>query len=178
MALKSTIFKAALSITDMDRQYYETHNLVVARHPSETDERMMVRLLAFALHAQDRLEFTKGLCADEEPEVWQKSFSDEIELWIDLGLPSEKRIRQACAKADRVVIYAYGGRTVPPWWEKIKGGLGRFSNLEIFEVSPDNTKTMEQFVQRNMDLQITIQDGEVMIATEDKAETIVPIRLV
>ena len=105
MAQKSTIYKAELSISDMDRHYYETHKLTVAKHPSETDERLMVRLLAFALSAREQLEFSKGLSSDDEPDVWEKSLSGEIELWITLGLPSEKIVRQSCGKAREVVVY-------------------------------------------------------------------------
>ena len=96
MAIKSTIFKAELQISDMDRHYYQTHVLTIARHPSETDERMMVRILAFALNADEALEFTKGISTQDEPDIWRKSLSGEIECWIDLGQPDEKRIRKAC----------------------------------------------------------------------------------
>lgn len=177
MALKATIFKATVSITDMDRDYYETHNLTIARHPSETDERMMTRLLAFCLHASNRLEFTKGLCVDDEPEVWEKSLSDEIELWIDVGLPAEKRLRQACHKSRQVAVYAYGGRTVQPWWEKVKGSLTKFSNLNVFELTQEQTKALENLAERTMDFQVIIQDGEVMVSTLQGSETIVPVRL-
>lgn len=105
MALKATIFKAEISISDMDRHYYQEHPLTIAQHPSETNERMMVRLLAFALNADERLEFTKGLSADDEPELWNKNYSDEIELWIELGQPDEKRIRKACGRSRQVIIY-------------------------------------------------------------------------
>src|SRR5690242_18259904 len=105
MALKATIFKADLNIADMDRDYYGDHALTIARHPSETDERMMVRVFAFARHAHERLQFTKGLSADDEPDLWQKSLSDEIELWIDVGQPDEKRVRKACNRSQRVALY-------------------------------------------------------------------------
>ncbi|MDC1438529.1 YaeQ family protein, partial [Planktomarina temperata] len=99
MAQKSTIYKAELSVSDMDRHYYETHKLTVAKHPSETYERMMLRLLAFALHASERLEFSKGISTDDEPDLWEKSLNGETDLWIALGLPSEKLLRQSCGKA-------------------------------------------------------------------------------
>ena len=109
MALKSTIIKAQLSLSDMDRHLYQDFNLTLAQHPSENDQRLMVRLLAYALNACDGLEFTKGLSADDEPEVWHKNYSEEIELWIELGLPDEKLIRKACGRAKRVIVYCYGG---------------------------------------------------------------------
>jgi len=102
MALNATIFKAVLQIADMDRNYYRDHALTIARHPSETDERMMVRLLAFVLHAHEALSFGKGLSADGEPDLWQKDLTGAIELWIDVGQPDEKSIRKACGRAKQV----------------------------------------------------------------------------
>jgi uncharacterized protein YaeQ len=104
MALKATIYKADLQIADMDRHYYADHALTIARHPSETDERMMARVLAYALYAQDGIAFTKGLFDVDEPEVWVKNLVDEILLWIDLGQPDEARIRRACSRAEQVVV--------------------------------------------------------------------------
>src|SRR5690242_13559913 len=112
MALKSTIFKATLAVADLDRGYYAEHALTVARHPSETDERMMVRLLAFALHADERLEFGRGISSDDEPALWLKEYSGEIRLWIEVGLPDERLLRRAAGRADQVVVLAYGGRAV------------------------------------------------------------------
>ncbi|WP_230369927.1 YaeQ family protein [Paludibacterium denitrificans] len=116
MALSATIYKVNLTLSDMDRSYYASHNLTLAQHPSETIERLMLRLTAFALHASDTLSFTRGLCADDEPELWQKNYSDEIELWIDLGEPDEKRLKKACSRAEQVVLYSYGGRASEVWW--------------------------------------------------------------
>ena len=111
MAQNATIYKVEVSVSDMDRHYYETHKLTVAKHPSETDERLMVRLLAFALNAHEHLEMTKGLSTDDEPDIWQKSLSGELDVWVALGLPSEKVMRQSCSKAGKVIVYPYGGRT-------------------------------------------------------------------
>src|SRR6266542_2837271 len=110
MATNATIFKATLHIADMDRQYYEDHSLTLARHPSETDERMMVRLLAFAMHAHEALSFGRGLSTEDEPDLWQKDLTGLIERWIEVGQREEKNIRQACGRAKQVVIYTYGGR--------------------------------------------------------------------
>jgi uncharacterized protein YaeQ len=131
MALKATIFKAELNIANMDRHYYQTHALTIARHPSETDERMMVRLLAFALHAGDALQFSKGLSDDDEPDLWQKDLIGGIELWIDLGQPDEKRIRKACGRARQVVIYSYSGSSADIWWRQTGEQLQRFANLTV-----------------------------------------------
>jgi uncharacterized protein YaeQ len=166
MALKSTILKATLTIADMDRHYYADHQLTIAQHPSETEERMMIRLLAFALNASDRLEFTKGLSTDDEPELWEKSLNGEIELWIELGLPEESRLRKACNRAKQVILYTYGARAVPLWWEKHKNKLSRFDNLTIMNLPSDATSALAALAQRAMSLQITIQDGEIGIGDD------------
>lgn len=167
MAQKSTIYKVELSVSDMDRHYYETHKLTVAKHPSETDERLMVRLLAFALNAHEHLELTKGLSTDDEPDIWQKSLSGELELWVALGLPSDKVVRQSCGKANEVIIYCYGGRTAETWWDKIKNSTTRFDNLTVINLSEADTQGLEKLASRSMKLQVNIQDGEVMVSVDD-----------
>ena len=167
MALKATIYKAELSISDMDRHYYQAHNITIARHPSETDERMMVRLLAFALNADERLEFTKGLCADDEPELWKKSFSDEIELWIDFGQPDEKRIRKACGRAQLVTLYCYNHRSAEVWWQQNEHKLQRYKNLRIVKLGEGITEQLAPLAERTMQLQFSIQDGECWINSGD-----------
>ena len=112
MALKATIFKADLSIADMDRNYYADHALTLARHPSETDERMMVRLAAFALNAHERLAFGGGISTEDEPALWRRDLTGAIEQWIDVGLPEARDLRRACGRASEVIVYAYGGRAV------------------------------------------------------------------
>ena len=177
MAQKSTIYKVELSVSDMDRHYYETHKLTVAKHPSETDERMMVRLLAFALNAHEQLEMTRGLSTDDEPDVWQKSLSGELELWVALGLPSEKIVRQSCGKADAVIIYSYGGRTAEIWWEKIKNSTTRFDNLQVINFSEDDTSALAKLASRTMKLQVNIQDGDVMVSVDDNMTYVTPVKL-
>ena len=131
MALSSTINKISLNIADMDRHYYQSHDLTVAQHPSETDFRFMMRLVAFMVNASEPLSFTKGIDSDDEPDLWQKSLTDEIELWIDLGQPDEKRIRKACGRAKQVVIYTYHERKAKVWWQQQQQKCQRFSNLSI-----------------------------------------------
>ena len=177
MALKATVFKAILNIADMDRHYYADHHLTIARHPSENDERMMARLLAFALNASDSLEFTKGLSTDDEPDLWQKSLSAEIELWIELGLPDESRLRKASNRARKVLLYTYGGRGVPVWWEKNRGKLARFANMTIINLPQDEVEALAQLADRNMNLQINIQDGEVTVSSNDALVTLTPAPL-
>jgi uncharacterized protein YaeQ len=174
MALKATIFKATLNIADMDRHYYGDHQLTLARHPSETDERMMIRLLAFVQNAGEHLVFTKGISTDDEPDLWEKSLSDEIELWIELGLPDESRLRKACNRSKQVILYTYGGRAVPLWWEKIQGKVSRFNNLTIIDLPQPDTEDLANLADRNMSLQCTIQDGDISIGNEKDLVTIKP----
>ena len=174
MALKATIFKADLSVADMDRHHYQDYPLTLARHPSETDERMMLRVLAFALHADEALQFTKGLSTDDEPDLWRRSLSDEIELWIELGLPDESRLRKACNRARQVVLYAYGGRGVPIWWQKNRDKLARFDNLKVYSLPAEATQALAGLAQRSMTLQCTIQDGQASLGDERTLVTVEP----
>ena len=164
MAIKSTIFKAELQIADMDRNYYHDHALTIAQHPSETDERMMVRVLAFALHADEALSFGKGLSTDDEPDLWQKDLTGSIELWIDVGLPDEKLIRKACGRARQVVVYTYGGRGADIWWNQNGSKLERLNNLTVINLPETTSQALAKLVQRTMQLQCTIQDREIWIA--------------
>lgn len=161
MALSATIFKIQLNVADMDRNVFGDYNLTLARHPSETDERMMVRVLAFALHAHERLQFSKGLSADDEPDLSQKTLSDEIELWINVGLPDEKRIRKACGRAQQVFVYCYGGRTASGWWQQNAEKLQRLDNLHVVDLPKSATDALAAIAQRSMQLQCTIQDGQL-----------------
>nr|WP_309503929.1 YaeQ family protein [uncultured Roseovarius sp.] len=176
MAQKATIYKVELSVSDMDRHYYETHKLTVAKHPSETDERLMVRILAFALNAHEHLEMTKGLSTDDEPDIWQKSLSGEIDVWVALGLPSEKVIRQSCGKAGKVIIYPYGGRTAEMWWDKVKNSTTRFDNLHVTNFSEADTGALANLASRAMKLQVNIQDGDVMISVDDNVAYVTPVK--
>ena len=126
----------------MDRQYYETHRPTVARHPSETDERLMVRIVAFTLNAHEHLELGKRLSTDDKPDIWQTSLSGDIDVWVALGLPSEKVIRQSCNKAAKVVIYPYGGRTAELWWDKTKNSTNRFDNLQVVNLAEGDTAAL------------------------------------
>jgi uncharacterized protein YaeQ len=177
MAQKATIYKVELSVSDMDRNYYETRKLTVAKHPSETDERLMVRILAFALNAHEQLEMTKGISTDDEPDIWQKSLSSELELWVALGLPSEKFVRQSCGKANEVIIYSYGGRTADMWWEKIKNSTTRFDNLQVVNISEEDTSALGKLASRGMKLQINIQDSDVMVSVDGSIVYVTPIKL-
>jgi uncharacterized protein YaeQ len=163
MASNATIFKVTLQIADMDRHYYADHVLTIARHPSETDERMMVRLLAFAQHAHEALEFGRGLSAEEEPDVWRKDLTGTVEFWIEVGQPDEKRLRKACKRATRVWVYNYGGRGADLWWEQNRERLARFDNLTVVNLSYDASRALAALAQRTMQLQCTIQEGQLWL---------------
>lgn len=177
MALKSTIYKAALQVSDMDRHYYGQHALTIARHPSENDERMMVRLLAFACNASEALEFGRGLSTDDEPDLWEKDLTGAIQLWIDVGLPDEKLLRKACGRAQRVRLYAYGGRIVDIWHAENRDRLERLSNLEIFVIPADTSQALAKLAERNMDLQCTIQEGQIWFSAAEETLQIEPLIL-
>jgi uncharacterized protein YaeQ len=176
MAIKATIFKAQLNIADMDRHYYGDHTLTIARHPSENDERMMVRLLAFALNASESLAFTRGISSDDEPDLWQKNLNDEIELWIELGQPEEKRIRKACARATQVIIYTYQPRSAPIWWQQLADKLERFDNLSVYHLPEDSASQLAALAARSMQLQCTIQDGSAWFSSGEQSLSITPQR--
>lgn len=175
MALKSTVYKVELQIADMDRQYYQQHNLTLARHPSETDERLMVRLLAFILYASDALAFGQGLSNDEEPDLWQKDLTGAIELWIDVGLPDEREIRKACGRARQVAVLIYGGRSADLWWEQNRSKLERLRNLSIINVP--NTQALAELATRGMQLSCNVQDGQLWLSAETGSIELSPIEL-
>jgi uncharacterized protein YaeQ len=176
MAQKATIYKVELSISDMDRHYYETHKLTVAKHPSETDERLMIRIMAFALNAHEQLELTRGLSADDEPDIWIKSLSGELELWVSLGLPSEKVIRQSCGRSNEVIVYCYGGRMADIWWDKVKNKTTRFDNLQVINFSEENTVELGKQASRSMKMQVNIQDNDVMVSVNDSIVYLTPVK--
>jgi uncharacterized protein YaeQ len=167
MALKATIFKADLQIADMDRHYYHDHSLTIARHPSETDERMMVRLLAFIRHAEEALCFGKGLSDVEEPDLWQKDLTGAIDLWIEVGQPDDKRILKACGRAAHVFIYSYSSNG-SLWWNQISSRVERAKNLTVISLPPAISLALVKLAQRNMHLQCTIQDGQIWLTGNDE----------
>jgi uncharacterized protein YaeQ len=152
----------------MDRHYYATHALTLARHPSETDERMMLRLLAFALYADEALAFGKGVSSEDEPDLWRKAYTDEIELWIELGQPDEARIRRACGRAREVVVVSYGGRGADLWWQQNAEKLARFDNLTVLNLAKAETDALAALAERNMRLQCTIQDNQIWFSEGER----------
>ena len=174
MALKATICKAEIHVADMDRNYYQDHTLTLARHPSETEERMMVRLLAFALNADEAMVFGAGLSTDDEPDLWRKDLTGNILSWIDVGLPDEKRIRKACGRADKVIVYSYGGRAAQLWWQQNEDALKRLNKLTVVDLPQRDTHALAGLAGRNMDLQITVQDGHAWVSNNSDAVQIEP----
>jgi uncharacterized protein YaeQ len=177
MALKATIFKADLQIADMDRNYYADHSLTLARHPSETDERMMVRLLAFTLFAEEGLGFGKGLCVDDEPDLWRKDLTGAIDLWIDVGLPDEKWTRKACGRAERVAIVSYGPRSADVWWDQNQAKLARLENLAVYRLPFEATQALAAMAERTMRLQCTVQDGQTWVTNGHDTVHLEPVVL-
>ncbi len=171
MALKATIFKADISISDMDRNYYNDHNLTIARHPSENDSRMMLRLIAFIANAHEHLQFTKGLSDDDEPDLWQKNYSNETEVWIELGQPSEQRIKKGCNQSQQMLIYSYADNSFEVWWKKEGSKLQLRKNLSVFTLSEELATTLANSVQRAMQIQVTVQDGQMWLTIESAGIT-------
>ena len=174
MARKANIFKAELSLADIDRNVYETFSLTVAQHPSENDERMMVRLLAFLLFADERLEFGRGLSTDDEPDVWRKDLTGAIELWISVGQLDARWLRKAAGRARRVVVVSYGDRAVDVWWEQNRSVLSALKNLSVLRLSGADAAALASLATRSMSLQCTIQEGEVLIAHEAGSVRVTP----
>jgi len=167
MALKSTIFKADLSVSDMDRPYYGSHTLTIAKHPSENDARMMVRLLAFACEASDTLTFTRGLDEPDEPDLWEKTLTGDIAHWIELGQPDESRLKRAAARADRVTVFTYNGASAREWWKGMAGKAGKLRNVTIYNVPAEAVEALAALAQRAMRLSVTIQDSEIWVSDDD-----------
>jgi uncharacterized protein YaeQ len=178
LALKSTIFKAQLAVADIDHGYYADHALTLARHPSETDERMMIRLAALALNAHKlqtvcngdaTLGFGAGLSSPDEPDVIIRDYTGRARVWIEVGQPEDKPIAKACGQSDEVIVYAYSS-AADVWWRGIEGKLARLANLSVWRIPADASQALAQLAQRTMQLQATVQEGVLMIG--DGAKTV------
>ena len=181
MALKATIFKASLQIADMDRNVYVNHSVTIARHPSETDERMMVRLLALAMNLpadpdHGTLEFAKGLWDVDEPELWHKDLTGRIRHWIEVGQPDETRLMQASGRADRVTVLSYSPGA-PIWWDSVKTRITRARNIDVWQIDAAQSQSLASLAQRSMQLQISVQDGSVWVGDGQQSIEITPRRL-
>lgn len=169
MAIKATIFKCELVISDLGRNYYDTCNLTIARHPSETDERMMLRILMRAIHGHEQLEMTRGISTDDEPDLWQKSLSGEIEHWIELGQPDERRLRQASGRAHRVTLLTYGGNAPAVWWKQNQNKLSSIGNLSVWSISSEQSKSLAKIADRSMQIQVTLDADQIWLTAADEA---------
>ncbi len=179
MAIKATVYKANLQIADMDRSLYATHSLTLAREPSETDERLMVRLLAFGLHVptddhDGALAFARGLTENDEPALWQRSLAGEVRQWIEVGQPEDRKLVRACGRSDRVCLYAYG-HSAAVWWAGIQNRLTRLSNLEVWQLPAAQTQALAALASRSMQLQLTVQDGQIWVGNDSDSVEIVPL---
>lgn len=172
MAIKSTIFKLDLNIADNSRGYYEDHSLTLAKHPSETNQRMILRIAVFALNAHEHLQFTKGLSDADEPDMWQKDLTGEIKHWIELGQPHEKRIRQACGKSSSVSIYTYQRGAAQNWFEGMKDSLERFKHLRVIHLTGTDDSACERLVDRSMQLSCLIDDQQILLSSDKDSVTI------
>ena len=166
MAQKATIYKATIHLSDMDRNYYDTLQLTIAQHPSETDQRMMVRIIAFVLNAHENLQFGKGVSDEDEATIWQINYSEEIELWIELGQIDEKRIKKASNRAKQVKLYCYGS-SVETWWKQKGNKLQQFESLSVEQFSTDTTEALTALINRTMEFQCSIQDGQLWLTAGD-----------
>jgi uncharacterized protein YaeQ len=185
LALKSTIFKAQVAVADIDHGYYADHTLTLARHPSETDERMMVRLAALAFHAHElqtvcngdgTLAFGKGLSDPEEPDVWLRDFTGATRLWIEVGQPDESAITKASRKADQAAVYVFQ-HSAEIWWRGIENKLTRLQNLAVWRVPTEASQALAALAQRSMQLQATLQEGVLMLGDGARTVDIEPVRL-
>ena len=185
MALKSTVFKANLAVADIDRGYYADHALTIARNPSETDERMMVRLAAFALNAHSlqtvcngdgTLAFGAGLSTPEDPDVVLRDFTGRTRLWIEVGQPEDRPVAKACSQSDEVAVYAYSN-SAEIWWRGIEGKLSRPAHLSVWRIPAGQSQALEALAQRSMQLQATIQEGHLMLSDSKTTVDVEPQRL-
>jgi len=163
MALKATIFKLDLQVDNIDQHYYQPHQLTIARHPSENNERMVYRIIAFALNAHPALQLTKGISTVDEPDLWRHADSGEIEQWIELGHPDEKRLRKACGRAQQVLVYSYQQRSGEIWWQQLSARTKNSDNLTIANISVIDSNIIDKLVSRQMKLSCTIQDGTIWL---------------
>lgn len=163
MAIKPTIFKLQISLSDVNRNYYDALNLTVAQHPSETMERMMARVLAYCINAQEQLVFSRGISATEEPDIWAHTLDGNLALWIDVGEPAVERIKKASHIAKNVKVYSFNTKS-GVWWEQ---GHPRFAELSvaIFQFEWASIKALAALVQRTMDMSVTITGDSAYVAT-------------
>ncbi len=175
MALGATIYKIELHVADNDRHYYGSHSLTIARHPSETAERMMARLIAFSLHANEDLAFTKGLSETDEPDIWLKDLTGAVDLWIEVGQPTDTRILRACGRAEQVLVYCFNGHASKIWWDSVSKKLQRAKNLKVVCLPIEEIRAIASQVERSMEVHVTIQENELFVTIGDDQVTVLPL---
>ena len=168
MALNATIYRYGIDLSDMNRHVYESLSVHVALHPSETVERMCARVLAYAIHYQEGLEFTKGLSTDDEPDLWVRNYSDEIEHWIELGKPDPKRLRKALGRSKQLTVYSYGGQDVDQWLDSVKKDASVRGRISIVRLDREALDEFSGLIERTMQLGIMIQDDVVHLSFKDQ----------
>jgi len=164
VAIKPTIYKLRVNLSDLNRDYYDTLSLTIALHPSETIERMMARMLAFCINAEPELSFTKGLSSIEEPDIWQRTLDDQIALWIDIGEPASERIKKASRQAKKVSVYSFNSKS-DVWWQQ---GQSKFKqlNVSVYRFDWPGIQALAALVERTMDFSVTITGDSAYIATQ------------
>lgn len=175
MAPNATVYKCELQVTDLDRHYYASHDLVLAQHPSETPQRLVARLVAFALFADGRLEFGRGLGDEDEPALWQRGYDGTVERWIELGQPDESRLRKASGRAREVVVVGYAGNAAEVWWNKQEAALSRIRGLSVVDLPQDGVEAATALLARSMRLTAMIQDGELQLMDAERSITLRPL---
>lgn len=168
MALKPTIYKLRIAISDFNRDYYDSVNLTVAQHPSENLERMMARIVAYCLNAQENITFTKGLSEIDEPDIWVKTLDDQITLWIDMGEPAPDRVKKSSRLSPEVIVYSFNSKS-DTWWEQSKAKVQPFSNVKFYQLDWPQIQTLASFAERNMDWSLSISGDTVYIAAGNEA---------
>jgi uncharacterized protein YaeQ len=181
MALKATIYKAKVQLADMDRNVYADHELTIARHPSETDERMLIRLLIFALNApptndHSALEFAKDMWDADEPALWEKDLTGRIQHWIEVGQPDEKRIMQASSRSERTSVYNFSSSTAQ-WWAGISSKISRAKKLTVWQVPSVQSQALAALANRSMEIDVTVQEGTIWVGDGQRSIEISPYRL-
>ena len=181
MAIKATIYKAAIQLADMDRHHYGDYEVTLARHPSETDERLLIRLLAFALRVPKTndlgaLEFAKDMWEPDEPSLWQKNLTGQLEQWIEVGQPDEKRLMRASGRSRQVCVYSFSAST-PIWWSGIATKITRARNLSVWQVPAEQSQALAALADRSMRLQVTLQDGAIWVSDNQQSVEVTLRRL-
>jgi len=164
VALKPTIYKLTISLSDLDRNYYDTLNLTIAQHPSETLERMMARVLAYCINAEEHLAFTKGLSEAEEPDIWLRSLDGQLVLWIDLGEPAVDRIKKATRLASTTKVYSFNSKS-DVWWHQ---NQAKFKSLpvSVYRFQWQQIQSLAKLAERTMEFSVMITDNSAQFSTK------------